>query len=224
MLDRDLDRQVERTRGRPLPSGQVTPATPCCSPSRFAWWGSLSCSASMRSRSCWASAPVLLVALYPMMKRVTSWPQAASGLAFAWGALMGWAAHFGSLSAAPLWLSWAPPCSGPWATTRSMPFRTSRTMPSRAFARPRACSEVAPGRSGGFFLCRGRPGARGPALALVGAGLAAYLGLAAFAVMLAVQVRSIDPKDGAGALALFRSNRDAGLVLFAGVALDALWR
>jgi 4-hydroxybenzoate polyprenyltransferase len=60
------------------------------------------------------------------------------------------------------------------------------------------------------------------ALAGVGAGTAAYGGAALFALHLAWQVRRIDPGNGRLALMLFRSNRDAGLLLFAGLALGPL--
>jgi 4-hydroxybenzoate polyprenyltransferase len=62
------------------------------------------------------------------------------------------------------------------------------------------------------------------ALAAAGAGLLAYLGAAAFAAHLACQVGTFEPRDGDRALRLFRSNRDAGLVLFTGLTLDALLR
>ena len=73
------------------------------------------------------------------MKRVTSWPQAVLGLAFSWGALMGWAATFGSLALAPVLLYFGA-SPGRSATTRSTPCRTRATTPSSASARRRACS------------------------------------------------------------------------------------
>ena len=45
-------------------------------------------------------ASLVIVAVYPFMKRITYWPQMVLGLAFSWGALMGWAATFGSLDVA----------------------------------------------------------------------------------------------------------------------------
>ena len=57
------------------------------------------------------------------MKRVTSWPQAVLGLAFAWGALVGWAAMFGAARLAGRCCSMPPRSSGPWATTRSTPLQ-----------------------------------------------------------------------------------------------------
>ena len=59
-------------------------------------------------------------------------------------------------------------------------------------------------------------------LFLAGAGLPSFMGLSAFALHLGWQVARIDREDGAGALRLFRSNRDAGLILFAAMILDCL--
>ena len=102
ILDRKLDAGVERTRGRPLPSGRA---------------GVRAAAAFMVAQSLVGLAVLLcfnpfsivlgiaslaIVAVYPLMKRVTSWPQAVLGLAFSWGALMGWAATFASLAAAPV--------------------------------------------------------------------------------------------------------------------------
>jgi 4-hydroxybenzoate polyprenyltransferase len=60
------------------------------------------------------------------------------------------------------------------------------------------------------------------ALVLAGAGLPSFMGLSLFALHLGWQVARIDRSDGAGALRLFRSNRDAGLILFVAMTLDCL--
>ena len=69
---------------------------------------------------------LLVVAIYPFMKRITDWPQFVLGLAFSWGALVGWSALFGRLGAAPVIL-YADVSCGRSATTRSTPCRTRRT-------------------------------------------------------------------------------------------------
>ena len=68
-----------------------------------------------------------IVALYPFMKRITYWPQIVLGLAFSWGALMGWAQIFGRLDCARDLALSSPPSPGPSATTPSMRIRTRRT-------------------------------------------------------------------------------------------------
>ncbi|TGQ03455.1 UbiA family prenyltransferase, partial [Mesorhizobium sp. M00.F.Ca.ET.217.01.1.1] len=93
----DIDNQVERTRSRPLPSGQTT--------RRRAWlFLVLQALVGLAVLLQFNSFAVLLgvcslviVAVYPFMKRITNWPQLFLGFAFSWGALMGWAVEFGDL-------------------------------------------------------------------------------------------------------------------------------
>ena len=92
ILDRDIDGRVERTRSRPLPSGRVS--------TKAAWaWLLLQCLGGLiallafpRFAQIVALCSIPLVALYPLMKRITWWPQAWLGIVFSWGALVGGAA------------------------------------------------------------------------------------------------------------------------------------
>ena len=104
IADRDFDGRVERTKLRPIPSGQVSVAQAfvflilLCLLGlavllQFNWFTVFTGAASL-----------VIVAVYPFMKRITYWPQAVLGLAFNWGALVGWTAVHGSLSLAPLLL------------------------------------------------------------------------------------------------------------------------
>lgn len=97
ILDRNLDRAVERTRSRPIPSGQVSVKGALVFLAALALAGL--CVLVQLNRFAIATGIVSLavVALYPLAKRVTWFPQAVLGLAFSWGALMGWAASFGRL-------------------------------------------------------------------------------------------------------------------------------
>ena len=168
-----------------------------------------------------ALASLLIVAIYPFMKRITSWPQAVLGLAFAWGGLMGWAAAFGSLAPAGA----ADLCRGDLLDhglrhdLRAC--RTGATTFLPASARRHGCSAItcAPGVGilylGAILLAL-------LAIGTAGGGIIADLGLLAFALHLAWQTRRLALPDPATALMLFRSNRDAGLILFAGLALDEL--
>ncbi|MGQ0558466.1 MAG: 4-hydroxybenzoate octaprenyltransferase, partial [Sphingosinicella sp.] len=104
IVDKDLDRRVERTRLRPLASGRV---------SLQAAWLLLAALSALglivllrldplaRWIALFSLAPV---AAYPFMKRLTWWPQAWLGLVFSWGALVGWPAVTGALAAPALWL------------------------------------------------------------------------------------------------------------------------
>ncbi|HCX67095.1 MAG TPA: 4-hydroxybenzoate octaprenyltransferase, partial [Rhodobiaceae bacterium] len=104
IVDRDIDAAVARTRLRPIPSGAVSV--------RQAWAFLLAqCLVGLCVLLFFNNFAILLgfsslilVAIYPFMKRITYWPQFVLGLAFNWGALMGWAAVKGELSLAPVLL------------------------------------------------------------------------------------------------------------------------
>src|SRR6267378_7303 len=91
IVDRDLDARVERTRSRPIPSGQVSVAAAAA----FLGVQALIGLAVLAQFNLFAIetgiASLAVVAVYPFMKRFTHWPQIFLGLAFSWGALMGWA-------------------------------------------------------------------------------------------------------------------------------------
>jgi 4-hydroxybenzoate polyprenyltransferase len=98
IVDRDIDAKVARTRGRPIPSGAVSV--------RGAWiFAALQCGAGLavllqlnRFSIALGAGSLVLVALYPFMKRITWWPQAWLGLTFNWGALLGFSAETGRLT------------------------------------------------------------------------------------------------------------------------------
>src|SRR5581483_5439121 len=98
IVDRDLDASVERTRSRPIPSGQVS----VIQAALFLVLQALIGLAVLITFNGFAIllgiASLAIVAVYPFMKRITYWPQIVLGLAFSWGALMGWAAAFGNLA------------------------------------------------------------------------------------------------------------------------------
>ena len=99
ITDRKIDGAVERTRSRPIPSGQVTVAQ------AIAWMVLQASVAALIlftynvAAISLGFASLLLVAIYPFAKRFTWWPQAFLGLAFNWGALMIYVAHAGVLRA-----------------------------------------------------------------------------------------------------------------------------
>jgi 4-hydroxybenzoate polyprenyltransferase len=218
ILDRKLDAKVERTRKRPLPSGRVTIGAAAAFLIAQALVG-LAVLLSFNRFSIWLGVASLgVVAVYPLMKRVTSWPQAALGLAFSWGALIGWSATFASLAAAPILLylsafAWTIGYDTIYALQDA---RDDAIVGIRSTARlfgARARLGV-----GLFYAVTAAPAFA--AIECAGGGLIALVGWLAFSAHLAWQVMRIDGADAARALALFRSNRDAGFILFAGIALQ----
>jgi 4-hydroxybenzoate polyprenyltransferase len=97
LIDRDIDARVARTRGRPLPSGQVSVRGAIFFMLALCLVG-FAVLLSFNSFTVWLGLGVLpIVALYPFVKRFSYWPQAVLGLAFNWGALLGWASVLGRL-------------------------------------------------------------------------------------------------------------------------------
>jgi len=104
IVDRDLDGSVERTRSRPIPSGQVSVGQAAAFLALQSLVGLAVLLTFNDFTIALGIASLLIVAVYPFMKRITYWPQTVLGLAFSWGALMGWAGAFGRLDLAPLLL------------------------------------------------------------------------------------------------------------------------
>jgi 4-hydroxybenzoate polyprenyltransferase len=153
---------------------------------------------------------------------VTYWPQIFLGLAFSWGALMGWAAAFGRLDL-PAYLLYAGSIA--WVVH----YDTIYAHQDREDDALLGLKSTAL-----LFGPRTRPALAlfsTAAVALIGlagwsagAGVVFALGLAAFAAHLAWQIARIDVADPDHCLRLFKSNRDAGLILFAALILDAVLR
>lgn len=98
IVDRDIDDKVARTRSRPIPSGQVSVAQAAAWLVAQALVGLAVLVQFNLFAIAVGVASLVLVAIYPFMKRVTYWPQLFLGLAFSWGALMGWATETGTLA------------------------------------------------------------------------------------------------------------------------------
>jgi 4-hydroxybenzoate polyprenyltransferase len=222
IVDRDLDSQVERTRSRPIPSGQVTVASAAAFLLLQALVGLAVLLQFNRFTIYVGFASLAVVAIYPFMKRITYWPQIVLGLAFSWGALMGWPATFARLDLPALLLyagaiSWVIGYDTIYAhqdreddaligiKSTALLFR-ERTKPMLALFYALAVALIA---LAGWSA---------------GAGLLFALGLLAFAAHLAWQIARLDVDDPIDCLVVFKSNRDAGLILFAGLVLDAALR
>jgi 4-hydroxybenzoate polyprenyltransferase len=222
ITDRDLDAKVERTRSRPIPAGQVSVTQALVFLAAQALIG-LAVLLQFNRFTVWTGiASLLIVAIYPVMKRITWWPQIVLGLAFSWGALMGFAAIFGRLDAAAIVLYAGSIC---WVIGYDTIYAHQDTeddaligikSTARLFAeRTRPALVIFYGLA--VLLI-------GVALALAGARFAGWIGLAAFAAHLAWQVNRLQIHDPASCLRLFKSNRDAGLLLLAGLLIDAVMR
>jgi 4-hydroxybenzoate polyprenyltransferase len=218
ILDRKLDTGVERTRNRPLPSGRITVGTAAAFLVVQALIGLLVLLTFNRFSIWLGIASLGVVAVYPLMKRVTSWPQAALGLAFSWGALMGWSATFANLAPAPILLyasafAWTIGYDTIYALQDA---RDDAIVGIRSTARLFG-SRVKLG-VGAFYAATAALALA--AIEAAGGGAIALVGWLAFCGHLAWQTSQVEDADPPTALRLFRSNRDAGLILFAGIALQ----
>jgi 4-hydroxybenzoate polyprenyltransferase len=219
IVDRDLDGRVERTRSRPIPSGQVSVAQAAVFLVAQALAGLVVLLQFNRFAIAAGVASLGIVVVYPFMKRITYWPQIVLGLAFSWGALMGWAAAFDRLDA-PAFVLYA------GAIAWVIGYDTIYAHQDREDDALIGIKSTAL-----LFGPRTRPMLAifyGLAVALIGlsgllagAGAAFALGLAAFAGHLGWQIARLDIDDPDRCLRLFKANRDAGLILFAGMLVDA---
>jgi 4-hydroxybenzoate polyprenyltransferase len=237
IVDRDIDAQVARTALRPIPSGRISV--------RQAWAFVIGCSLIsllILLTLNWTAillgvASLVLVAAYPFMKRITWWPQAWLGLTFNWGALMGFAAaatvtttfllseqsavavsvragHL-ALPALLLYLGGVFWTLG-YDTIYALQDLEDDAMVGVKSSARRLGPKVREG-VGLFYLLT--------VLLTVGAGATAglgplfYVALLPWAAHLFRQARDVRPDDPALALRLFRSNRDAGLLLLVAIIL-----
>jgi 4-hydroxybenzoate polyprenyltransferase len=222
ITDRDLDALVERTRSRPIPAGQVSVPQAVAFLVVQALIGLAVLLQFNRFAVTTGVASLVIVAVYPFMKRITWWPQIVLGLAFSWGALMGFAVMLGRIDATALLLyagsiAWVIGYDTIYAHQDAEDDALIGVKSTALLfgARTRAALMVFYGLSVVLI---------GAALALAGAGLPAWIGLAAFVAHLIWQIRRLEISDPALCLRIFKSNRDAGLLLFAGLLVDAVMR
>jgi 4-hydroxybenzoate polyprenyltransferase len=222
IVDRDIDGRVERTRSRPIPSGQVTVMEAAAFMMVQALIGLAVLLQFNGVTILTGIASLAVVAIYPFMKRITYWPQIVLGLAFSWGALMGWPAVFARLDLPALVLyagaiAWVIGYDTIYAhQDREDDALIGLKSTAILFGeRTKPMLAVFYGAAVVLIAIAGL---------LAGGGALFALGLAAFAAHLAWQIARLDVNDPDLCLVLFKSNRDAGLILFAGFILDALAR
>lgn len=250
IVDRDIDLKVARTAARPVASGRISVRQAwlfliVCSLISLAILLTLNLTAVLLGVGSLA-----LVAAYPFMKRITWWPQAWLGLTFNWGALMGYAAasgvlpfttwasgHFKVLTGEWLTFAVAPGVNGElalaavllwisgvfWTLGYDTIYALQDIEDDAMVGVKSSARRLGKGVRNGVMIFFG--------LATVFVGLAAfaadlgpvfYLGLLAYGAHFGWQIRTLEPDNGALALKLFRSNRGAGLILLAAIALGAL--
>jgi 4-hydroxybenzoate polyprenyltransferase len=218
IIDRKIDAQVARTRSRPIPSGQVSVLRAFVFAVALSLIGLVILLQFNAFAIATGVASLVVVALYPFAKRVTFWPQFVLGLAFSWGALMGWAAVFGRLDP-PAFLLYAGAIS--WVIGYDTIYaHQDRSDDAMIGVRSTARLFGLETRAALTIFYAGAVALIGVAIALAGGGPIAFAGLAAFAAHLGWQVWTVDVNDPARCLMQFRSNRDAGFLLFAGLVLD----
>jgi 4-hydroxybenzoate polyprenyltransferase len=218
LVDRDLDGRVERTRSRPIPSGQVTVAQATMFMVAQALVGFLVLIQFNRFTVATGIASLLVVVIYPFMKRITYWPQIFLGLAFSWGALMGWPAAFGRLDWPAIVLYagsilWVIGYDTIYAHQDRDDDLLIGIKSTALLFGERTPPMLATFYAGAIVLIAA-------AGFMAGGGIIFTIGIVAFAAHLAWQVSRLDIDDPAHCLVLFKSNRDAGLILFGAMLLE----
>lgn len=223
ILDRDIDAQVERTALRPIPAGQVSVRNAVIWMWAQSAVGMLVLLALPRLAQIVALCAIPLVALYPLMKRVTWWPQAWLGLCFSWGALVAMAAVRGrlALDAGLLYLG----CVA-WTIAYDTIYAL-QDVEDDALVGVRSTARLfgADWRAwtlrfyiGALMLWAGAAG-------LAGASLFTAAAFAAIgALMVSPMLQRIDPRNPPSALAAFKYNALIGVAVIAAFALAPLWR
>jgi len=220
LWDRDLDRRVERTAGRPLASGAVSPRRAAVLLAGLLAAGLLIL-LQLPAASVWLGVASLVpIVLYPLAKRVTDWPQAVLGVVFTMAAPIGWAACTGAVEA-PALLLWA--AGFAWTVAYDTIY-AHQDREDDALVGIRSSALALGERTRGFLA-----GAFAACLGLVAwAGVAAGLnpvflaGLALPAAHFAWQVARLDIRDPGRCLMLFKANRDAGLLVAAALLMGRL--
>jgi 4-hydroxybenzoate polyprenyltransferase len=213
IIDREFDAKVERTRGRPIPSGQVSVRRAVLFMALLLAIGAVVLLSLDLLAIGLGLAILLIVALYPFMKRVTYWPQIFLGLNFNWGAVIAWAAATGHVARS----AWALYAGGiAWTLFYDTIYAHCDKADDRAIGVKSTALRL--GAASKAWLT----GFAALALAGFGAALAfaearwwSYLFIGAAALHFAWQLRSWRLDDPADCIAKFKSNRIIGWLVLA---------
>jgi 4-hydroxybenzoate polyprenyltransferase len=218
IVDRDFDAQVARTRSRPIPSGQVSPFAAAVFMVALSFTGL----AVLLQFNLFAIGlgicSLAVVAFYPFMRRITYWPQSVLGLAFSWGALMGWAVTFGRLDWPALALYAA---SISWTIGYDTIYAHQDKEDDAIVGLKSTALRFGPRTKPWLTLFFAT------ALTLLalsgygaGAGWPFFAGLALASLHPVWQVVTLDVDDPVNCLVRFRSNRDFGALVFIALLAD----
>ena len=217
ITDRDFDGQVERTRSRPIPSGQVSVTGAViwmCLQALLAFGILLTFNTPAIILGIVALVPVCI---YPFAKRFTWWPQVFLGIAFNWGALLAWTAHSGQLEAPAVLLY----LSGIAWTLFYDTIYAHQDTEDDALIGIKSTARLFGDKTSAWLrnFLMATVGLMGLAViyALIDAASVMAMAIAlggpwAMGWHLTWQLRGLDTEDNGKLLQLFRSNRDTGMI------------
>lgn len=223
LCDRDIDAQVERTRNRPMACGLVTPRQALVALSMQLTAGLAVLLQLNRTSIALGAVSLLPAAVYPLMKRITHWPQLVLGLAFNWGALLGWTAVTGTVGwgvVVPLYAAGV--C---WTLVYDTIYALQDIRDDCA-ANVKSTALLFGGawRRWLSVFAASSIGALCVAGYANGHGVPYYVGVGAAALHYTWQISVLRPESMHDCLAKFKSNRTLGALVFAGICADVVYR
>jgi 4-hydroxybenzoate polyprenyltransferase len=220
IADRNFDGKVERTKLRPIPAGQVSVRQALAFLLALCLAGLIVLLQFNGFTVILGASSLLIAAVYPFMKRITNWPQAVLGLAFNWGALVGWASLHGSLSAAPILLyaggiAW----TLAYDTIYAHQDKEDDVLIGVKSTALKFGENSLPWLGRFFFAALVLIDA---AIWLAGGSIIAHVGVAGAALHSTWQLSRFDAADASRCLELFRSNRIFGVIITIALVLDSI--
>lgn len=220
IVDRDLDAHVERTRLRPIPSGQVSVQNAILFMVGLSFLGLIVLLQFNNFTIALGMASLAIIATYPFMKRIMDWPQFVLGMAFSWGAFLGWAAIYGQLNS-PVFFLYGAGIS--WTLFYDTIY-AYQDHEDDAIVGIRSTARLFASHNKIWLASFSILSILFFALAFVMAncGFIAFLGLAIGSLHFAWQIFTLDTSRTENCLIRFRSNRNFGWVIFFGLMIDAM--
>jgi len=220
LVDEKIDAAVERTRSRPLPSKQISRTQAIFFLILQALIGLVVLLQFNFFTIILGVSSLFIVALYPFMKRFSNWPQLVLGLAFSWGALLGWSAFHGQMDWSPLFLYSAAVC---WTIGYDTIY-AHQDREDDALVGVRSTARLFGERTKTalILLYSAMILLMSLAFALVNVNPIAYSGLIIAAFHLLSQIKRLDINNAEQCLHLFRSNSHVGGFIFIALILSSM--